>query len=597
MSTKPADQPKKVLGLLARHRWAYVLGSLALVGFQALMWWRDHLFELAVDASVVRNAAETEQAVVLIVGAVVVGAVLQFLSFSVIWRAAHGADYEVRGALLRHLHVLGSGFYQRMPTGEIVSRATDDVAQLKLMLGAGALLGVEAAAATVSALAVMLEMSPRLTLASLLPIFLLVVVTRSFANAIHPRSAANQAALGKLSARVQESFSGVGAVRALSLEESELRGLEQDSRACLDRSVELARVQGIVTPVLGTISALGTLIVVWYGGLLVFRGDLTHGAFLAFWAALARLAVPLGLVGLVAAIAQRGRVSFGRIRAILDADPELLDGPCEQPERAEGRLEVRDLSYRIGDRTVLDKVSLNVEPGRSLAIVGPVGSGKSTLARLIGRVLPAEPGCIFVDGRDVSDLPLSFVRRTVGYARQEAFLFTTTIGRNIALGLAEPDEQEAREAVVEAASSAQVLEDIEALPSGVDTIVGQRGAQLSGGQRQRVALARAFALDPPILVLDDPLSAVDGPTEKAILNSIERLAARKTVVLITSRIPAASRCDEIIVMASGRVFERGSHKELKAKKGGLYALLAQAQTLASDIDQRSTGNSRGGNDS
>ncbi|HWL89313.1 MAG TPA: ATP-binding cassette domain-containing protein, partial [Polyangiaceae bacterium] len=240
--------------------------------------------------------------------------------------------------------------------------------------------------------------------------------------------------------------------------------------------------------------------------------------------------------------------------------------------------------FEYDARKVLDAVTFEVPAGKSVAIVGRTGSGKSTLAMLLARLLPTPKGTVFIDGHDTCSLPLSFVRHTVGYAQQDAFLFSTTVARNIGFSLDEPDSPEGMDLVRDAAREAQVLEEALSLPEQFDTVVGERGVQLSGGQKQRVALARALAWGPHILVLDDPLSAVDAKTEAAILQAIERQAQKRTVVLITHRVAAAARCDAIVVLDQGRVVERGTHDEL-LRAQGIYAAFAEEQQMAHELDE------------
>jgi len=288
-------------------------------------------------------------------------------------------------------------------------------------------------------------------------------------------------------------------------------------------------------------------------------------------------------LGFVLSILQRGRASYGRLRVIYDAVPDVQSGELPAPARVLGAIRVEHLSFKYGDRTVVDDVSFSVPAGGSLAIVGRTGSGKSTIAVLLARLLPTPRGAVFLDGADVCDLPIETVRAGIGYAQQDAFLFSTTVSRNIGFALDDPDSPESMTKIREAAREAQVLEEALGLPEQFDTVVGERGVQLSGGQKQRIALARALVWEPKILILDDPLSAVDAKTEQAILRAIERQASKRTVVLITHRIAAASRCDAIIVIDQGKIIERGSHQELK-DAGGLYAAFAEEQQMATELD-------------
>jgi ATP-binding cassette subfamily B protein len=288
-------------------------------------------------------------------------------------------------------------------------------------------------------------------------------------------------------------------------------------------------------------------------------------------------------LGFSIAIIQRGRAGYARLEEIFRAVPEVVDGPLPHPKEIKGSISVRKLSFSYGERKVVDDVSFEVPAGKSIALVGRTGSGKSTIAMLLARLLPTPKGAVFVDGKDACELPLSAVRANVGYAQQDAFLFSTTVSRNVGFSLDECDSEEATQKIRDAAREAQVLEEALGLPEQFDTVVGERGVQLSGGQKQRIALARALVREPKVLVLDDPLSAVDAKTEAAILDAIERQAAHRTVVLVTHRVAAASRCDSIVVLDEGRIVEQGTHDEL-VKNGGLYAAFAEEQSAKSELE-------------
>jgi len=315
---------------------------------------------------------------------------------------------------------------------------------------------------------------------------------------------------------------------------------------------------------------------------MMLRGELDAGGFLAFYRALGRLTWPLISLGFVIGLLQRGRAAFSRLTDIFSAVPDIADGNRALPAAAAGRLEVKQLSFSYNGHNVLDEVSFELPAGKSLAIVGRTGSGKSSLAVLLARLQPTPRGSVFLDGIDVCDLPLSTVRESVGYAQQNAFLFSTTVARNIGFSLDEPDEPESILKIEEAAREACIEQEVFDLPDGFDTVVGERGVQLSGGQKQRVALAAAFASEPKVLVLDDPLSAVDARTERAILDAIDRQRKKRGLILITHRVAAAAHCDQIIVLEKGRVVERGTHQEL-SKTGGIYAIFAEEQRIESEL--------------
>jgi ATP-binding cassette subfamily B protein len=564
----------------------FAAGVVMLAVQQWMMAERDLLAKAAVDALGAgrANAAATSALFILVVSAV--AAVTRLCSRATMFTGGRNVEYELRGLLLARIHALGPSFFRRMPTGEIMSRATSDLQQVRLLMGFGVLNVVSSILALASALYVMLSISVRLTLAALATFPALLLVTRSFSVRLFARNRDNQRAIGEMSDRVLASLAGVRVVKSFAMEASELGAFDAHNRSYLDAGLALARLRGSMGPVMGAVSAAGVLVTFWYGGTLL-AGDprFTPGDFVAFWLALLRLTWPMLAIGFVAAIVQRGRAGYARLREIYDAEPDVRDGPRPPPARVGGEIDVRSLSfsYRPEGPPALDGVSLRVPAGGSLAIVGRTGSGKSTLAALLPRLVPPPPGSVWLDGVDVCELPLATVRGAIGYAQQDAFLFSTTVADNIAYALAADETLHRAERVREAAAEAQVLDDVERLPHGFDTVVGERGVQLSGGQKQRVALARALVREPTVLVLDDPLSAVDARTEAAILEAIERQKAERTVLLVTHRVAAARRCDRIVVLERGRVVEQGSHEQLVAA-GGLYALFAEEQRAREELE-------------
>jgi ATP-binding cassette subfamily B protein len=576
-----AQVPYGLWEQFGRHKRRYLVGMLLLAIYQVCQWWFDTRVSVAINLA---YNHERELAVRIGIWLVVVALFafgVRVLSRIAVFNAGRYAEYELRRVLSAKLLTLGPSFYRRMSTGEIMSRVTNDLTQVRLLLGFGVLNVINTIFALISALAVTLPMSPKLTAAAMLPLPLVLLVTRAFSSRFFSGTRDAQAALGEMSARVQASVAGVRVVRSFALEAREAEAFELTNQKYLDKSLRLARLRGSMAPILQVTLALGVLVVFWYGGSLVMRGEIDKGQFVGFTRALGRLTWPLMSMGFIVGMLQRGRASYSRLAEIFTAEPDIQDGKLH-PARVPEGLSVKGLSFAYQDRKVLDDVSFELEPGKSLAIVGRTGAGKSTLALLLSRLLPTPPRSVFLGGHDVCELPLSAVRKAVGYAQQNAFLFSTTVGRNIAFSLDDPDSAEAGARVHRAAEEARIADEVRELPDGFDTVVGERGVQLSGGQKQRVALAAAFVTEPKILVLDDPLSAVDARTERGILDAIDRQRRERSLILITHRVAAASHCDRILVLEQGRIVEAGTHDELR-RSGGLYAAFAEEQRIEREL--------------
>jgi len=584
-STPLTAYPRTLKGQLVRKLPQYLAGTVTLAVFQLAMNRIDWLSKVSVDR--IFGAGEFPWVACVGMFALAIVALLaRVLSRYFIFNAGRDVEYELRAVLLEHLHSLGAAFYRKMSAGEIMSRSSGDLLQVRLLFGFGILNLINVVFAFASALQIMASISWRLTFVSFVMLPIIVLMGRAASGQLFTRTKANQETLGKLSEVLQNNLAGVRVVRSFALEAREKKRFDEANRAYLDASLGLARLRGLMGPSIGAAASLGLLAFVWYGSRLLLRGELSQGSFFAFWLAFTRMTWPMIAVGFSVAIVQRGRAGFARLDEIFREVPEIVSGDEPPPSSPAGALEVKGISFSYstskGAREVLHDVSFTLPAGRSLAVMGRTGSGKSTLAMLLARLLPTPGDTVFIDGQDLCRLPLSYVRESVGYAQQDAFLFSSTVSENIGFCLPETDSDEAREKVRTAAREAQVHEEALALPDQYDTVVGERGVQLSGGQKQRIALARALARTPRILVLDDPLSAVDAKTEEAILETIAAHAKQCTLVLVTHRVAAAERCDEVLVLDEGRVLEHGTPGELRVNKS-LYAAFAEEQSAEREL--------------
>ncbi|MEZ4367396.1 MAG: ABC transporter ATP-binding protein [Kofleriaceae bacterium] len=551
--------------------------------------------------------AEIPYLALAMVGFAIGTALTRIGSRVVIFNAARAAEFDLRSQLFGHLLALDPGYHRSHPTGDVMSRLTNDVATVRALWGAGVLNLVNTPMAFVPAMVMMLRVDPVLTLWALAPYPIIYVAGQAMGRRIFKASRGVQAQLGTLSSELQEDLGGIQLIKTYGLEPLRRDRFVRSSLTLLDRNMELTRVRGQMVPLLGALSAIGLLIVLWVGGHAVMDGEIGLGRLLEFNGYVARLVWPTLALGWMLSLLQRGRASWARLEALLATQPAIVDGtasPTGGPgaDAAGATVELRGLTVRFGDRTVLDHIDLSLAPGSITAIVGRTGSGKSTLVDALCRVIDVAPGAITVDGRDLTAMPLAELRERIGYAPQEAFLFSTTIADNIAMGYgggtalprARGQELErlgaaptgiAPEAfiggapdprILAAAQAAGLDRDLAAMPEGLATIVGERGITLSGGQRQRVALARALARAPRLLILDDSLSSVDAETEREILGHLRRVMRGRTSVLISHRVAAVKGADQIVVLDAGRVVERGTHASLLAA-GGTYAELYRSQ--------------------
>jgi len=570
---------RPLLPYLKRYRWGLVAGTFCVL-FSNGAW--------VLLPKVIGNAAESlksdvtrHKLLVFALQVLVVAAVRGIFLFLTRWIVigiSRDIEFDLRNDLFTHLETLSYSYYQRMRTGDIMARATNDLNAVRMLLGPAIMYSANTLVFTAAALSFMVAISPRLTFYAFLPLPIVSVVIQSFGRRIHERFERIQAMFSDISARAQENFSGARVIRAYVQEDAEIALFETANQEYIKRSLKLVRLMGMLWPTLELMLGLALVLVLWIGGREVLLRRMDIGGFTAFNLYMMQLTFPVIALGWVVNIFQRGTASLLRLNEILQEKPEIQDGPEASERKIEGEIEFRGLNFGYNGNPVLQDLNLRIPAGSSLAIVGPTGSGKTTLVSLIPRIYDAEPGMVLIDGRPIREFPLASLRRSIGFVPQETFLFSDRIRENIALGVESASDEE----IHNAAEAANIASDIESFPEQYKTMVGERGITLSGGQKQRTAIARALIRNPRILILDDALSSVDTHTEDKILNHLRDLMQGRTTIFISHRVSTVRNADRIAVLHGGRIVELGTHDELLALNG-YYTDLYNKQLLEEEL--------------
>lgn len=503
------------------------------------------------------------------------------LSRTTLLHAARGIEFEIRETLFETLLHLDPPFFTRERTGDLISRFTNDLTNIRMLVGFGALNILNTAILTVSALTLMIRISPLLTVAVLFPFPLMILVVKRLSGTMFLRSREVQEELGEMTSFVEENVTAAAVIRSWCREEDQTHRFGEASGRYRDASLKMARIRAMMVPVMATTGGAGTLLLLLVGGTLVIHRSITLGDFVAFGGYLAMLVWPTVVMGWILNLLQRGAASMERISLILETPPDIpKPAPAAgEPDLTDG-ITVRNLTFTRGERTILQGISFSVPKGKSLGITGPVGCGKSTLVGLLSRLLPLQEGEICYGSTPIGEIPEETLRRLVTVVPQESILFSRTIRENILYGVDGGDDRLLREV----AERASLTADLSTFGEGYDTLVGERGVTLSGGQRQRIAIARALATRAPVLILDDPLSAVDARTEEAILSRLVDPTGERITIVVSHRISPLAWCDRIILLDGGRIVEEGNHATLVAQ-GGAYARLWELQKIERELEE------------
>jgi ATP-binding cassette, subfamily B, multidrug efflux pump len=520
----------------------------------------------------------------LIVGTSIVAGIFRYLIRQTIIVVSRLIEYDLRGDFWEHIQKLPLRYFQNNSTGNIMSHATNDINSVRGFIGPAVMYSIDTVIRLVIVVAIMISINLSLTIYALLPLPILSFGVYRVGKLIHEKYTKIQENFSQLTTRAQENFSGIRVIKSYVREANEIKRWNELSQEFLRKNMNLVRIQSLIMPILTIITGISIIVVIWVGGGKVISGEMNLGEIAAFVMYLSILIWPVIAFGWVMNIIQQAEASMKRLNKIFNEPYEIQDSPKTDYTVKEiiGDIEFRNVSFSYSDSLpdVLKNISLKISVGSTLAIVGHTGSGKTSFINLIPRLYDVISGEVFIDGKNIKDIPLDILRTNVAVVQQESFLFSDSIYGNLSYGLRDIDKQR----VEDVARIANFDNDVKTFPNGYETIVGERGITFSGGQKQRASLARALATDPKILILDDSFSAVDTNTEEEILKNLKEFMKNRTSIIISHRISTVKDADKIVVLEDGKIVEQGTHDEL-VLLNGLYADLHYKQLLEKELEE------------
>jgi ATP-binding cassette, subfamily B, multidrug efflux pump len=573
---------RRLLHYFALYKVPLILGGLCVIGSSVFSLIKPMIIGDAVNelARAVTRASLVRYALLLL-GAAAFEGLFLYLHRWIIIGASRRIEYDMRNDFYAHLQKLPLSYYQDQRTGDLMSRATNDLSSVRMLIGPAVMHLLSSLLVVTGAFIMMLRIDREMALTALIAVPIVAGLVKFFGQRIHDLFKDVQDYFGDISARVQENLAGVRVVRAFTQERNEIENFKAMNRQFVDKNRALIRLSATFYPALHALIGVMFVIIFFMGSRRILSGEISIGSFVAFQFYLGRMIWPLIALGWVINLFQRGMASMLRLHEVWVVEPEVVPDmgtAVDAPIR--GDLDVRHLTFSYDGRPVLRDITLSARHGQTIGIVGRTGSGKSMLLSLITRTFEPLPGTIFIDGVDITTIPPRQLREWIGMVPQESFLFSESIAENIRFGRAEASDEE----ISESAELAGLTGDVTTFPQGLKTVIGERGITLSGGQKQRTAIARALVREPVILILDDSLSAVDTATEERILRALREVRKGRTVLIVSHRVSSVKDADHIIVLQEGAIVERGTHESL-IEKGGYYADLYHRQTIEAELEE------------